>query len=186
MNPDGSGERNLTRSAAHDADGAWSPDGTEIVFDSDRSGGGDLYLMNAAGGAPRSLTQGAARDHNPAWSPDGASIAYTSDGKIAIIAADGTSGRTLVPGDHAAWSPDGKLIAFDTGGYVEVMASDGTGVRKLAPGAEPAWSRDGRRLAYVAAAAGRRDTDLYVMNADGSGRHDVVADRSNVTDPSWH
>ena len=38
MDADGSGQRHLTRDPAHDGAGNWSPDGTRIVFDSDRGG----------------------------------------------------------------------------------------------------------------------------------------------------
>lgn len=63
MNPDGSGQRTLTRSTlTHStADGfipqpAWSPDGQKILFVSDRDGLGAVYVMNADGSTQRRLT----------------------------------------------------------------------------------------------------------------------------------
>ena len=43
--------RNLTRNAAHDGPGSWSPDGKWLVFDSNRAGGDDIYVMRATGAA---------------------------------------------------------------------------------------------------------------------------------------
>jgi Tol biopolymer transport system component len=47
----------------------------------------------------------------------------------------------------------------------------------------PAWSPDGRKLAFVS----RRDgnSEIYVMNADGSGLRNVTRTRSNDLDPAW-
>ena len=44
VNTDGSGLRNLTRNAAHDGLGSWSPSGKRIVFDN--AGGDDIYVVD--------------------------------------------------------------------------------------------------------------------------------------------
>src|SRR5262245_40569458 len=48
-NPDGSNLRQLTQEKGYDAEGAYSPDGKQVVFCSDRDGDPDLYVMNADG-----------------------------------------------------------------------------------------------------------------------------------------
>jgi TolB protein len=45
----------------------WSPDGTHILFDSQRSGNRDLWVVNADGTGLRQLTTNAALDINPTW-----------------------------------------------------------------------------------------------------------------------
>ena len=56
MNADGTNRVNLTDSKANDGVGAFSPDGSKIVFRSARTGVFDLYLMNADGSTlPRDI-----------------------------------------------------------------------------------------------------------------------------------
>src|SRR5262249_58184143 len=69
MNADGSGQRNLTRSPAHDGGGSWSRDGKLIAFDSDRAGAGDVYVMKADGSGTRKLTDNPGNDTEPPSSP---------------------------------------------------------------------------------------------------------------------
>lgn len=73
MNADGSGVRRLTTPPDDDSwrnNGrpAWSPDGMQIVFHSDRGGGFDIWIMNADGSEQRQLTHGL-NASNPCWLP---------------------------------------------------------------------------------------------------------------------
>ena len=103
-----------------DQDGAWSPDGSQIAFESNRNNpsGMDVFVMNADGTQPKRLTDATGFNGDPTWSPDGKSIAFTStrggSKDIWVINADG-SGLQQVTGDRGteenpAWSPDGGLI----------------------------------------------------------------------------
>jgi Tol biopolymer transport system component len=46
MNPDGTEQQNLTNNPANDGEGSWSPDGTKMVFESDRDGNLEIYTTN--------------------------------------------------------------------------------------------------------------------------------------------
>ena len=77
---DGSDVRRLTDNKALDAYPAWSPDGTEIAFISDRPKPGlHLYIMDPDGSNVRGLVPsvGLSR-HAPVWSPDGSRIAFVA------------------------------------------------------------------------------------------------------------
>ena len=64
----------LTDDPADESDPDISPDGSQVVFRSEREGGG-AYLVPALGGPARLVAQGARR---PRFSPDGTRIAYWS------------------------------------------------------------------------------------------------------------
>jgi TolB protein len=48
---------------------AWSPDGSQIAFTSDRDGSREVYIMNADGSGQINLTKNPAYDVAPTWSP---------------------------------------------------------------------------------------------------------------------
>jgi eukaryotic-like serine/threonine-protein kinase len=142
---------NLTSdSPADDSEPAFSPDGSQIAFRSERAGGG-IFLMGATGESVRRLTD---FGYNPAWSPDGTRIAVatervelqprnrhvssselwvvdTRSGAKRPLAQAGKGGRDFGNGSDAvqpSWSPDGKRIAFwglsDTLGNRDVWTID--------------------------------------------------------------
>ena len=96
-----------------------------------------------------------------------------------------------------AWSADGSQIAFQyfpgggdapPGWGIWVMSHDGTNGRQITRDAQsvagndnyPTWSPDGTKIAFV------RDSDLFVMNADGTGVTNLTSTfTSGVLDPDW-
>src|SRR5256886_795058 len=122
MNADGSGQVNLTNNPAEDDGPVWSPDGTKILFHTNRDGNPEVYVMNADGSGQVNLTNNPATDDQPAWSPDGSKIAFTRspDGasfSIYVMQVDGSSITrltTTTQDDGAAWSPEGTKIAFSS------------------------------------------------------------------------
>jgi Tol biopolymer transport system component len=84
MNADGSGQTQRTGTeGSGEQSPAWSPDGTRIVFVSNRAAprggttGPELWVMDADGSDVRRLSDTTeAASLAPAWSPDGTRIAY--------------------------------------------------------------------------------------------------------------
>lgn len=112
--------RNLTQSSdAHDKHPAWSPDGSQIAFLSDRSGEEELYLTPERGGELVQLTQGgSAMRYQPVWSPDGERIAFSDkDGKLFVLEVE--SKKLAEVADEArgqvrdySWSPCSGHLTF--------------------------------------------------------------------------
>jgi len=118
----GNDPRQLTTDPAGDYEPVFSPDGSHLVFRSDRDGGG-LYTVSTLGGGERLLIPGG---HGAQFSPDGKWIAYWKGGfggslqpgsvQIYIIPAVGGVPEQFQPAFQACafplWSPDGERILF--------------------------------------------------------------------------
>ena len=79
INADGTGLTRLTDHPAEDVPISWSPDGSRILFSSDRSGTKELYLMDTAGVNISFVTDLYDSYGGLSWSPDGSQIVFTSE-----------------------------------------------------------------------------------------------------------
>jgi Tol biopolymer transport system component len=108
---DGKNLRRLTDAKGYDAEGAYSRDGRQIAFCSDRDGDPDIYVMHADGSNLRQLTNAPGYDGGPFISPNGNWVIFRSDRKkesylqIHAIAIDGTSDVALTDNEGVNWAP---------------------------------------------------------------------------------
>jgi TolB protein len=155
--------RPLTTHPERDWGPSWMPDGSGVVFTSNRDtkGGADIYRVGVKGGAVERLTR-TGNSRHARVSPDGASLAFEMAGDIHILSFAGGRVRrlTYAPQDglRPAWSPDGRRLAFVSrrNGRPEIFAVDFEGsnlehVVSMAVGGatDPQWSPDGTRIAFV-------------------------------------
>ena len=114
----GGTSQKLTDSPGIDVGGSYSPDGSKIVFESDRSGSQQIYVMNADGSNQRRISFFGGRAATPEWSPRGDQIAFThivGNLRVAVVNPDGGGLRYLTDSwqDEApTWAPNGRIIQF--------------------------------------------------------------------------
>ncbi|TFG42366.1 MAG: hypothetical protein E4H41_11020, partial [Gemmatimonadales bacterium] len=77
--PIGGGEPQVILANAGGTQARWSPDGSMLVFQSDRGGTEDLWVVDATGGAPRQLTSWPGEESDPRWSADGTEVYFRAD-----------------------------------------------------------------------------------------------------------
>jgi len=126
----GGGGRRLTDGSAIDVSPCYSPDGSQIAFNSDRGGDQQLYVMSADGGNARRISFGRGRYATPVWSPRGDLIAYTRFGgdtfSIGVMRPDGSGERILSESFYCegpTFAPNGRVIMF----WRETRARDARG-----------------------------------------------------------
>ena len=106
---DSPGFERLTTNDFADEEPEWSPDGTLILFDSNRAGSNDLYVTNRDGTRLTRLTHGPAKEDHGSWSPDGRLIAYqheeAGNTDVYVMRSDGSERvRLTAPGARAKLS----------------------------------------------------------------------------------
>jgi Tol biopolymer transport system component/imidazolonepropionase-like amidohydrolase len=114
---------NITADPALDTDPAWSPDGTRLVYSSDKDSDHlQLWIRDMRTGQSRRVTQLTTQPQGATWSPDGRRIVFfnvTGMWRVAEVSvldvASGTVTRvhdTLAQPGTPTWSPDGTRIAL--------------------------------------------------------------------------
>src|ERR1041384_4761258 len=165
---DGRPRVQLTDNRGYDAEGTLSPDGTTIVFTSQRDGDLDVYTMKTDGSGLRRLTRTLGYDGGPAYSADGKLIVYRAFHPQ--TAADSTEYRGLLA----------QHLVQPTRMDLWVMNADGTNQHQITrlAGASfaPAFTPDGRRLIFASNTLQPTtdNFDLYLVNGDGRGLERVT------------
>jgi Tol biopolymer transport system component/predicted Ser/Thr protein kinase len=167
----------LTSGPTSNAYPVWAPDGSRIVFDSDRKHQGDLYRKAVTGGSEESLLEGEGQRIPDDWSSDGRFLAFElreprGERKVTLSILSLPDGkvttffhRGINIGD-ARFSPDGRWLAYSSeeSGRNEIYIADfpGPGGRwqvSTEGGVQPRWRRDGKELFYLS-------SDLRVMSVE--------------------
>jgi serine/threonine protein kinase/WD40 repeat protein len=150
---------NLTAgSPADDYQPAFSPDGQQIAFRSEREGGG-IFLMGATGESVKRLTD---FGYNPAWSPDGREIAAATEGAF----------------DPRRRFSESRIVRID-------IATEAQRSLAVEDGVQPAWSPQGLRIAYWGLTQPGNRRAIWTIPVDGGAPVTVVDDDFYNWSPMW-
>jgi dipeptidyl aminopeptidase/acylaminoacyl peptidase len=155
--------RPLTSGNSRDRQPAYSPDGSRVVFSSNRSGNMDLWVLETRTGALRQLTDDPAQDWDPGFTPDGRHVLWSSDRsghlEIWIAGADGSGARQVtqdgVDAENPNATPDGRFIVYTSGNPQRLglwrVGTDGTDAQRLVDAAVlvPEIAPQGRHTLFL-------------------------------------
>jgi Tol biopolymer transport system component len=170
----------LVSSTGIDGNPDYSPDGSNIAFESNRSGSPEIWVSDAGGGNARALTNlQVAVTGSPRWSPNGDAIAFDSiaGGELAVyvVNAGGGEPQRIALGMEPDWSADGQSLYYGCGpaglwDLCRVPAAGGDPVRlTTSGGSRPQISPDGQWIYFSKPRQG-----LWRMRVSGGVEEQVI------------
>ncbi len=164
---------------------AWSPDGTQLAFLSDRgqTGQSQLYVVPAAGGAARKLTLLTGHLARPQWSPDDRTIALLFVANVTrALGAVEAAAKSV--GEISEVIDEQRLTLVDVAtGRISTISPADTFVY------EYDWAPDSREIAYTAA-KGSGDNNwwiarLYAIDVTTSAVRELTVPQTQIAVPRW-
>ena len=176
-----------------------SPDGLHIEFVSDRAGNDDLFVISTNGTGEVQLTHTPEHESPEGWTRDGKrtlfSVFVNDTTRLYAIDLQGKARHQLgsVAGRAPVLSPDRKRVLYIAGTWTKMRlmgsALDGSNAQQITDGSSIAWnshwSPDGKRIAFTGRNEPKGELAVFVMNADGSARHQVTNIAAEVGGAQW-
>jgi tricorn protease len=180
--------RQMTDGPSNDHGIAWAPDGTRIIFLSDRGGHEDLYLLEADDpDHPKfteahkfkvtQLTNTPEPEMGVQFAPDGKRVAFLRSGKLWTMKPDGSDQKVVVNDVHVFdydWSPDSHWFVYARrdGSFASELyivpaggptaADPARNVTRYATyNGDVTWSGDGKKISFLSDRRG--EANLHVL-----------------------
>lgn len=180
-----------------------SPSAPRILFESNRTGRTQLWIISADGTAERQLTNRDTDVGGGQWAPDGKSIFYSvmirDTSWLYELWPDSSPSHQRAlgafPGRVPQLSPTRDMVVYDVGPWTasHLVLSDAKGraPRQVTDDSltvwRGVWSPNGRELAYTVSK--KSGMSLWVMTEDGSNPHQVThlrPEEGRAQMPAWH
>jgi tricorn protease len=180
----------MTDGPCNDHNAAWAPDGSKILFISDRNGHEDIYMLEgddsehpkfteARRFKVKQITNTHDAEHGLSFEPKpkGGRVAFLRAGKLWTMNPDGSDQKAVVSDVHVfdyEWSPDGRWFVYARrdGSFASelyiVPASGPTAdnparnvTRYATYNGDVTWSHDGKKIAFLSERSG--PANLFVL-----------------------
>jgi Tol biopolymer transport system component len=179
----------------------FEPLSNRIVFESNRDGDSEIYVMNVDGTGAQNLTRDAAQDVEPDVASSGSAVTFESNrsggnrdiwildtGGIRNVTSSGAQESSPTfngTGDRVAYARRSSTTTWSiwsigTNGNGAVVLTDDAGDDE-----QPAWSSDGSMILFRSDRDGQGHQDIYVMDADGQNVTRLTVDASDDGKPAW-
>ncbi len=181
-------EKILTNNSAEDRYASYSPDGEQILFESNRNGNWDIFIMDTDGQNQKQLTSDTAQDRRPCWHPSGKKVLFEStrsgvnelyelklgNSRVNKVDITGLDGIPI----FASYSPNGEQIAFSAGKpgsdpNIFIVDTKGKNLNQVTASKfrslYPSWAPDGKKLVFFSRhETNNEDDEIYTMNVNGT------------------
>lgn len=179
-----------------------SPNGSQIVFLSNRTSVDDLFVIRADGTGEMQVTHTPEYESATGWTRNGRQIVFSvtskDAGHVYTLDLNGKNQREIgsVPGRGPMLSPDGKRLVYMAGTWTAtrlmVSGLDGSDAKQINDGSSIAWnnhwSPDGKWIAFTGTDESGQGLAVFVMKADGTERRQVThikPEEGNAQWPVW-
>ncbi len=199
----------LTNGSIAESGCTFNANGTKIAYRNMHSpyfwANCDIWVMNTNGSGKTQITTDSRGEFEPRFAPDGR-ITYTkefgsNDYDLWIVNGDGSSPHSLIGGSYrqttCRWHPSGNKLVYCSE-YMQDAAEiwtanpDGSGKVRLTNHTldgygqnNPIYSRSGNLIAYANYSTSSTPPHLWVMNANGSGKHQIVFGSAGQNPMFW-
>ncbi len=206
-NPDGTDKQNVTNNGADDSFPRWSPDGSKIVFHTNRNLTGDnarqfdIYVIDVQSGTEVQLTDSELNEFGGAFSPDGSQIVFhrqlsANVWELFVMNTDGSDEEQITtlnrPTLFASWSPAGDQLVFHglVGNVWQIFTFDlaTKNATQITFDEQnsfyPKWSPNGEWIAFHREFE-EDNRDIFLVKQDGTEQFRVTNTPEQERMPDW-
>ncbi len=195
----------LTKNEFDNRYSSYSPDGNKIIFESNRDGNWEIYIMDSNGANQKRLTMNTYSDRRPSWHPNGKTILFESDKsgktelytlnlkneKINKVSNIAHHGQPM----FASFSPNGNFIAIglketDDKSNIFLLTNQGKIINQLTNknkrSTYPKWAKNGKEIVYFSRKeTNNQDDEIYKLNIESGQEVRLTNWPKHNFCPSW-